>query len=151
MNAFALGLCLLLPIPVSALAQVVPTTPKKFTTRPVGESSSTTGASITPRSTAPEIRQVAYLTLSPERAWNSVDGKSRTGKLIAYEESVTVSKGGAAPVAPVPPATKNPTVVKEGKARLLIDRKAYEVPLDRLGTEERTFIQELQASLAAKP
>ena len=141
-------LCLaLFAFPAAAFAQVVPTTPTKFTTRPVGGATATNGATITPSSTAPAVRHVTYLTLSPLRQWTSTDGKSLMGKLIAYEESVSNH--------PVPqsaaPITTQPTVLRDGKARLLVDRKAYEVPLERLGPEEQKFIQQLQAALAAKP
>ena len=134
-------------------AQVVPTTPTRFTTKPVGESTASTGATIqgtSAPSAAPTFRQVTYLTLSPLRQWNSTDGKSRMGKLIAWEETVTTTKG-AAPSPQSAPITTKPTVLKENKVRLLIDNKAYEVPLDRLAAEEQKFIKDLQAAITAKP
>lgn len=134
-------------------AQVVPTTPTKFTTKPVGESTASTGATINGNSAptaAPTFRQVTYLTLSPLRQWNSTEGTVRMGKLVAWEETVTTTKG-AAPSPQSAPITTKPTVLKENKVRLLIDQKAYEVPLDRLAAEEQKFILDLQAAILAKP
>ena len=123
---------LLLAIPAAALAQVVPTTPTKFSTKPVGAATATTGAAISPPSTAPAVKQITYLTLSPLRQWTSTDGKTLMGKLIAWEETVT-------------PGLKN------NQVRLLVDHKAYPVPLERLDPDARKFIGELEAQLAAKP
>lgn len=138
-----------------AWSQVVPATPTRFTTRPIGGATASTGATVNGTSKAapvPTVRQVTtYLTLSPLRQWNSTDGKARMGKLIAWEETVTTTKGAAAPAPPSGPITTKPTVLKDNKARLLIDNKSYEVPLDRLAAEEQKFITELQAAIAAKP
>ena len=57
-----------------------------------------------------------------------------------------MTEGNAAPLA-VP---KNPTVVREGKARVLVNAKPFEIALDRLGAEERKFIEETRSALAAK-
>jgi hypothetical protein len=150
----AFGLFCFLAAP--SWAQVVPATPTRFTTRPIGEATASTGATVNGTSKAapvPTVRQVTtYLTLSPLRQWNSTDGKARMGKLIAWEETVTTTKGpAAAPAPPSEPITTKPTILKDNKARLLIDNKAYEVPLERLAAEEQKFITELQAAIAAKP
>lgn len=144
----------LLAFPGTALAQVVPTTPTKFSIKPVGSPTASTGATInrTPATTSSSIRQVIYLTLSPLRQWNSADGKSLMGKLIAWEETVTTTtKGTTAPNPPSAPIATKPTVLKDNKVRLLIDQKSYEVPLDRLAAEEQKFIKDLQTAIAAKP
>jgi hypothetical protein len=67
------------------------------------------------------------------------------GKLIAFEDIVTMGNAGPAPVVP-----KNPTVVRDGKARLLVDAKIYEVTLQSFGPEDRKFIEDTRAALAAK-
>jgi len=146
---FAAGLLVVLPCAV--LAQAVPTTPTKFNTKPVGSATGTTGATINPPATVTSIRHVTYLTLSPLRQWNSTEGKSLMGKLIAWEETVTNTRGTTTPATESAPMTRKPTVVRNNKARLLIDTKAVEVPLDRLAAEERKFIQELQSAIAGKP
>jgi hypothetical protein len=74
------------------------------------------------------------------------DGKFFVGKLIAFEDIVTAGNAGTTP--PVVP--HKPTVVRDGKVRLYVDAKAYEVPLDRLGPEERKFIEDTRAAIAAK-
>ena len=140
---------LLLAVPAAALAQVVPTTPTKFSTKPVGAATATTGATINPPSTAPTVKHITYLTLSPLRQWTSTDGRTLMGKLIAWEETVTT--GPAPQSATAPPVTTQPTVLKNNQIRLLIDHKAYPVPLERLDPDARKFIGELQAHLVAKP
>lgn len=143
----------LLAFPGAALAQVVPTTPTKFSIKPVGNPTASTGATInrTPATTSSSIRQITYLTLSPLRQWNSTDGKSLMGKLIAWEETVTTTKGSTAPTLSSAPIATKPTILKDNKVRFLVDQKSYEVPLDRLAAEEQKFIKDLQTAIAAKP
>jgi hypothetical protein len=45
---------------------------------------------------------------------------------------------------------KNPTVVRDGKARLLVDAKVYEVTLQSFAPDERKLIEDTRAALAAK-
>lgn len=132
------------------MAQAVPTTPTKFDIKPVAGPTASAGATISPNSTKPTVRQTTYLTLSELRQWKSTDGKTLMGKLIAWEETVTTTTSTPAPVADKP-ITNKPTVLKNNKARLLVDNKAFEVPLDRLGAEEQKFIQQLHTRLTAKP
>lgn len=150
MKTLFLPALLLLGLPPAVPAQAVPTTPTKFDTKPVTGPTSSAGATIAPNSTKPVIRQTTYLTLSDLRQWTSTDGKTLMGKLIAWEETVTNSTAAPAPVADKP-ITGKPTVLKNNKARLLVDRKAYEIPLERLGPAEQKFIQELHSRLTAKP
>ena len=149
-NVVLSGAGLLALLPLTVCGQVVPTTPTKFSVKPVGSRTGTTGASINSPSTKSTIRQVTYLTLSPLRQWNSTDGKSLMGKLIAWEETVTTTSGTTAPVAQSAPLTTKPTVLKNNKVRLLVDNKAYELALDRLGAEEQKFIQDLHKALSPK-
>lgn len=136
------------PIPVT------PTTPQSFKIKPVGESASA-GATVAP-SAVPAVKQTTYVTLGSPRQWKSADGNSRIGTLIAWEQSVltipvTDKNNPAAGKATPPSIAGKPTIVRDGKIRLLIERKAYEVPLDRLGSDEQDYIQKFQTSLAAKP
>ena len=126
-------------------AQVVPTTPKKFDIKPITGSTATAGATVNPSSTAPSVRQITYLTLSPLRQWSSSDGKTLMGKLIAWEETTTTTAAKAP--ADAAAITTRPTIVRGDKVRLLIDHKAFEIPLTRLGAGEQEFIQKLQTSL----
>jgi hypothetical protein len=71
------------------------------------------------------------------------------GKLIAWEETVTTGPTPQSTTAP--PVTTRPTVLKNNQVRLLVDRKAYPVALERLDPDARKFIGELEAQLAAKP
>jgi hypothetical protein len=150
MKTLFLPALLFLGLSAAAPAQVVPTTPTKFDIKPVTGPTASAGATISPNSTKPTVRQTTYLTLSDLRQWKSTDGKTLMGKLIAWEETVTTTTSTPAPVADKP-ITNKPTVLKNNKARLLVDNKAFEVPLDRLGAEEQKFIQQLHTRLTAKP
>jgi hypothetical protein len=131
---------------------VTPTTPTHFDIKPVTGPTSSAGATITPGSTAPLLKQTTYLTLSAERAWTNPAGKTLTGKLIAWEQTTATTTDTPAPVADKP-ITSTPTVLKNGKVRLLIDRKAFEIPLDQLDPASQKLIQDLNARLhpAAAP
>lgn len=138
-------------------AQVVPATPKKFTTRSLSESSST-GISSAPKPPEITTRMVTYFALSEPRQWKSADGKSLLGKLIAFEDLVVEAKGAsaaaskaAAAAAPPPEPPAKPTVIKDGRVRLLVNSKPYEVALDRLSADDRKFAEDVKAAVDAKP
>lgn len=144
MNAFLPGLAaaLLLALPCPSPAQALPATPSTFHPKPVGSSTAAAGTTASPA--PPSVRQVTYLTLSPLRPWISRDGKTLLGKLIAWEE--------AGPLDPAaPPIAASPTILKQNQARLLIEKKAFAIPLDRLSPADQKWILDLQARLAAKP
>ena len=151
-NPTAAVLGLLAIMSCTAFSQAVPATPTKFNTKPVGSATGTTGASINPPAANSVVRHVTYLALSPLRQWNSTDGKSLFGTLIAWEESVITTPGGtSAPTLQTAPIAAKPTVLKNNKARFLIDHKVFEVPLNRLAVEERTFVEDLQKAVNLKP
>ncbi len=133
-----------------AAAQVVPATPRHPITRPTGGGLSG-GTTVNPPSKAPPAKKrvITHVRLSPERVWTSADGRTQTGKLIAFEESV-VEVAADAPEPPPPPAPKVLTVVRDGKARLLIGQKAFEIPLTRLVPEDRAFIEQVRAKVERK-
>ena len=145
----------------SAQAQVVPTTPAKFKTRGVGTSASSSssvsggggGATVglsQPRAQETTIRTITYLTLSPARQWTSHDGRPLLASLIAFEETVTETRKDSAQPSPAPPPfTGKPTVIKEGKVRLLASKVPHEVPLDKLSPTDRDFVLELQKKIEA--
>jgi len=127
-------------------AQVVPATPKKFETRGIGDGFKGGGAvNVAPPRTQTTVRTVTHIVLGEPRQWKMSDGKFFAGKLIAFEDIVMEGNAAAAPVVP-----KKPTVVRDGKARVLVNAKPYEVALDRLGAEEQKFIEDTRASIAAK-
>lgn len=154
MNAFlrsivAAGLCL-----QGLTAQVVPTTPTKFGKRDVGSMTDGGGSAslgLSPQSAkpAPIVKEISYLTLSDARQWTSTDGKVIIGKLIAHEQMeqvLTSGQGATTTAAPALPA--RPTVIRQGQIRLLVQQKAFELPLDRLSQADRDFIQERDAAIA---
>jgi hypothetical protein len=141
-----LGIC-------SCLAQTeIPPNPiitPKSKSRSVGGSVNP-GALIDPgKSDQPTVRYVTHVVLFDYRMWSSAEGKPLEAKLIAFEDLIVETpKGAAEPVMPPPPA--KPTVVRNGKIRLLIDQKPVEVALSRLCQADRDFIVDLEAALAKK-
>ena len=115
-----LGAALLFSMP--ATGQVVPTTPTKFGKRGVG-------------------RTTTYIVLSAPRQWTSSDGKPLLARLIAFEEVVTeTAKSNAAATSAAPVIPGKPTVIRDGKVRLMVDRKPYEVPLAKLSQADQDFV-----------
>lgn len=130
-------------LPVSA--QVIPTTPKKFDTRGIGDAQGTNSVGFTKAPPKVTVKTTTHIVLGDPRQWKLADGKSYIGKLIAFEDIVTEGNATAPPVVP-----KNPTVVRDGKARLLVNAKPYEVPLQNFGADERKFIEDTRTAIAAK-
>ena len=97
----------------------------------------------------PVRRATTYITLSPERVWKNKEGKEVTGKLIAHEDIVVELAPGQEAVAAKPVA--HPTVVKEGKVRLLVAKRPTAVALDQLSTEDQAQVRHIEVSLAPKP
>jgi hypothetical protein len=145
----AAGLCL-----QGLNAQVVPTTPTKFGKRNVGSMTDGGGSAslgLSPQSArpAPVVKEISYLTLSDARQWTSTDGKVLVGKLIAYEQMEQVlTSGQSATTTTAPALPARPTVIRQGQIRLLVQQKAFELPLDRLSQADRDFIQERDGAIA---
>jgi hypothetical protein len=142
-------LLLVLAIACSVHAQVVPTTPTKFGTRNMGASGNTS-ASVSATSPKPvtTVHTIIYIALSSPRQWTSSEGKPLLAKLIAFEDLKTESiKGEPAP--PPPKLTGKPTVISNGKVRLLVDQKPYEIALDKLSAADREFVDNVKQSVAA--
>jgi hypothetical protein len=137
-------------------AQVVPTTPTQFTKRNVGNMSDSGGSAnigLSPNATQPKptVREISYIALSDARQWTSSDGKALVGKLIAFEQSEQIlpsAQTTSNTTTPVLPA--RPTLIRQGNVRLLVQQKAFELPLDRLSQPDRDFIQTLDAAIAKK-
>lgn len=132
------------------LAQVVPSTPRRPITRGTGGNLDGGGVTVDPKQKEPKkVRFVTHVVLSTTRTWHSANGRTLEGKLIAFEGMVSETPvGGAAPRAPEPP--KSPTVVRDGKVRLLVGKKAFEVPRSRLLKVDQDFIEQVRARFAKK-
>ncbi len=135
----------------AAVAQAIPATPKKFTKRGLSSTTANGGSvgisTVTPPAPA-KVRYVMHTTLCEPRQWQSNDGKSLLGQLIAFEDQFTEIEQGAPAPSFTPPA--NPTVVKDGKARLLVNQKPFELPLDRLSQKDRDFVEQIRVSAMGK-
>ena len=72
--------------------------------------------------------------LSGERTWQDAQsGNQVTGKLIAFEGA---------------PATSN--IVRDGKIRLMVGQKTFDLPLSRLSQSDQDFVATLRGKLTAK-
>jgi hypothetical protein len=129
---------------------VVPASPRKMTTRTIGGHSSV-GVKITPTDPAEQkVRYTSRIVLADSRQWTSTDGKTLQAKWIAFEDLVVEStKGAARPAPPASPA--NPTLVRDGKIRLIGTEKPFELALDRLSQADRDFVEQFRAAHPAKP
>ena len=149
---------ILLAMAAPLSAQVVlPTTGKKFDTRTINGSGGSGGVSIGGTTKPPpptKTKLVSYFMLGEPRQWKSTDGKSLLGTIITFEESV-LEFDAANPAAAreavqkAPPAKMpdKPTLIREGKIRLLVNKKPVEVPLERLSEEDHKYVNDLNARL----
>jgi hypothetical protein len=81
--------------------------------------------------------------------WTSTEGKPLLGKLIAFEDLVAEApKGAAAPA--MPSAPDKLTVTRGDKIRLLVNQKPVEVGMERLCTQDREFVAQIEAAVAKK-
>jgi hypothetical protein len=134
-----------------AVAQVTPAHPDKFTNRTTGGSTSG-GVEVLPRDGgAPKaIRYITHIVLSTNRLWTSPEGKIVEGKLIAFEDMHTEApKGVEPPPTTVPP--ESPTVVRDGKIRLLIQNKAVVTALSRFSAQDQEFVEQVRKAYVKKP
>lgn len=121
--------------------------PQGFRTRSTGGGADA-GARMEPKKEE-KARYVTYFVLFENRFWQNTEGKPLQAKLLAFEDLVAEGvKGGPAPTLPPPPA--RPTVVRDGKIRLLVNQKPVLVALATLSTADQEFVRDLQASLAKK-
>lgn len=125
---------------------VVPASPKKFTTRPIGDSGGTGQVEVIPKDAAmPKKRTITYMVLAEGRSWTSNEGKVLEAKLIAFEDVVIDGESTAAPTPP-----QHPTVMRNGKVRLLAGRKSYELEVSRLSEADREFIEQIRVRFEKK-
>ncbi|MBX7208275.1 MAG: hypothetical protein K1X78_08205 [Verrucomicrobiaceae bacterium] len=157
MKAFKHRLRLVVPMALVTLGfpgtgntQVVPTTPKGFKMRQIGENGASAGIASTPKPAETSYRMVTYIALSPSRQWKSADGRSLLGKLIAFEDIVVQTKNAVPDTKAPPPMPATITVVRDGKARLLVDSRPFEIALERLGEDERSFVKTIESGMKAK-
>jgi hypothetical protein len=109
-----------------------------------GFDSADIGASIKP--SKPTVQQVIYITLGESRPWTSVEGKILEGKLIAFEQPTETPTSGT----PQALDASQITVVKDGKARLLVKNQPIVLPLERLAESDRALIEKIRAGIAAQ-
>lgn len=152
------ALLILLAMAAPLTAQVVlPTTGRKFDTRPINGNSGNAAVNInnTAQPAPPtKTKLTSYFLLGDPRQWKSTDGRSLLGAIITFEESV-IEFAAANPAAAreavekAPPAKMpdKPTLIREGKIRLLVNKKPVEIPLERLSDDDRKYVDDLNARL----
>jgi len=108
------------------------------------------GAAIESQTTEnPNVRYTTHIVLYQNRFWTNTEGKLLEAKLIAFEDQVAESpKGGEEPKFIAPPA--KPTVIRDGKIRLLVNQKPVVFPLDKLSQQDREFVEQIRAAIAKK-
>ena len=134
----------------------VPPTGGKFETRGINGNSSVTikdGAS--PKPAAPtKTKLTSYFLLGEPRQWKSKDGRSLLGTIIAFEESV-IEFDAANPAAAreavekAPPAKlpAKPTLIRDDRVRLMVNKKPVEVSLTLLSEDGRQYVDGLKARI----
>ncbi len=149
---------ILLAVALPLSAQVVlPATGKKFDTRTINGSGGNTGVSVnnTAQPAPPtKTKLTSYFLLGDPRQWKSTDGKSLLGAIIIFEDAVIefdaanpAAAREAAQKAPPPKMPDKPTLIREGKIRVLVNQKPVEVPLERLSEADRKYVEDLNARL----
>ncbi len=142
--------------PLSAQV-VLPATGSKFNTRTINGSGGTSGVSVnstTKPAPSTKTRLTSYFILGEPRQWKSTDGKSLLGTIIIFEDAVLefdaanpAAAREAVQKAPPPKMPAKPTLIREGKVRLLVNKNPVEVPLERLSDEDRKYVEDLNARL----
>ena len=134
------------------MAQVVPATPTQFGKRAVGGSAGTAAVNAVPPKQETIVRTTTYLSLSQSRQWTSAEGKPLMAKLIAFEDITIETVKGQTPATTqqLPKLTGKPTVVKDGKVRLMANQRPYEVALDKLSQPDREFVEKVKTAVAGK-
>ena len=128
---------------------LVPGQGRSFDRRQGGDANSG-GVTIVPADGAqkPKTSYKTFLVLADSRAWTSSDGKVIQAKLIAVEDVVVDESKPEEKANAAPPA--NPTVVRGGKVRLLLNQKPVELAVDRLVQADRDFIEKIRVQHAKK-
>ncbi|MBK8094368.1 MAG: hypothetical protein IPK32_20995 [Verrucomicrobiaceae bacterium] len=144
----------------SAAAQIAtPTTPSRFSQREVTGGSSTGTASVNVQAPKGDstARLVSHYSFGEARQWKSTDGRSLIGKMIAFEDIIIEKKAATAgeaaaalKTAPAPPPPAKFTLLRDGKIRLLVNNKPFEIPLDRLSDEDRAFAKKVDDTVNPK-
>jgi hypothetical protein len=138
-------------------AQVaVPTTGGKFETRGInGSGGVTINNGVTTKPAPPtKTKLTSYFLLGEPRQWKSTDGRSLLGTIIAFEESVIEfdaanSAAAREAVEKAPPAElpAKPTLIRDDKVRLMVNKKPVEVSLSLLSEDDRKYVDDLKARI----
>ena len=138
-------------LPVAA--QVIPSTPSQFGKRSTGllsESGGSSSVGLRPGKAQSQtiVRQINYIALSESRQFTSNDGRTLIGKVIAWEQTEQQLTPGQDPaLQPAPALPAQPTVLREGKVRLLVRQQPFEVAVERLAPADQKFIHQIQAAI----
>jgi hypothetical protein len=149
-----LGMVLVFTATVSGQT-LAPSSPLKFGKRDLGGgfSSGTGAVDAKVGKSEPTTRVVSYFSFGETRQWKSVDGRCLVGRMIAFGDATVevmvpnaeAAKAGALSVPPPVPPEKF-VLIHEGKIRLLVNNRPFEVALARLSEEDRAYVRKLEIS-----
>lgn len=111
----------------------------KATNKTISGSGQFGGASITTPKASPikrEVKKITYLAVTDDKSWINNEGKTIIGRLIAFDS------GNKEKFIP-------PTIIKDSNVRMLIGKKAYVFPLEKLREENRKEILDLNNGFKA--
>jgi len=107
------------------------------TRRPIGGGGSFGGGGLV-KPSAPKktiTRTITYLALTKERQWLNASGKSIFATLVAFDSG---DKAKSIP----------PTIIKDGKIRLLKEKKVFLLPLETLSPKHRSEILSINSQVS---
>lgn len=109
------------------------------------------GGAAVERPPPPGQRVTTYITLLPEREWTHVDGRTIRARLIAFEDHV-VEVAHDEEAGEAPPPAGRPTVVKDGKVRLLVGgRSPSEISLNLLSKDDQEEVARVKTAVENLP
>ena len=79
------------------------------------------------------VKTIQLIAVSPERVWKSADTKQKPiiGSLLAFEREAKTGKV---------------SIVKGNKVRLLVGKKDFTLPLEKLSLDDQAYVQNLEDS-----
>lgn len=148
---FLLGI-VLLSISQAGAQMEIPSNPRvgpnKNTTRSSGGTLDP-GASIDGVKGPAMVKHVTHVLLCQPRVWTNQQGKPVQAPLIAFEDLTAESpKGSPPPKMPAPPV--RPTLVKNGKIRLLVNQKPAEVAVASLSAGDQEYVEIIKGEIEKK-
>jgi len=116
------------------------------------------GLGLAPTREETTVRTISYIVLGPDREWTNTDGQVITAKVIAWQDSVEQTVTPGKPTAEQTNPTANPddiphhfipVVIKNDQVRILRNRQAFALPLNRLSEDDQAYVRQLDEAVRA--